>query len=421
MLELRIAFRYLVAKKSANAINVITLITMMGVVVGSAAFILILSGLNGFETLIGERFGLFNPDLKIEARQGKVFEADSALLARLRAVSGVAAVSCTLEEVALFAFDDAQSLGMLKGVDDGFVAVSELDSVTEANADGGRFELRAEGDELYFAVAGAGLAAKLGLVYDDRLRGGGHPIRVYMAKRGNAGGGGLGGGQPFKSRSLQLGGTFEILQDFNNHIFVELGFVRELLSYSGNEVGALEIKLAPDASPKSVERSLREVLGEGFTVKNRFAQDETFYKITNMERWAVFAILCLAYAIVAFNMISALWMLALEKRRDVAMLVAMGATSGFVRRIFLLEGALISLVGSWIGFALATLLVWAQQTFHLVGMEGNLIIQHYPMNLRAGDYLLVWATIMAIGLLAAWLPASRAAKTDGLGALVNAS
>ena len=229
------------------------------------------------------------------------------------------------------------------------------------------------------------------------------------------------GGQPFKSRSLELGGTFEILQDFNNHLFADLAFVRELLSYNGDETGALEVKLAPGAKTAAVERALRQVLGDGFSVKNRFAQDETFYKITNMERWAVFAILCLAYAIVAFNMISALWMLALEKRRDVAMLVAMGATPGFIRRVFLLEGALISLIGSTVGFAAATALVWAQETFHLVSMEGNLIIQHYPMNLRAGDFVLVFCTIMIVGLLASWLPAARAARTEGLGALVNAS
>ena len=419
MLELRIALRYLVAKKSANAINIITAITMLGVIVGSAAFILILSGLNGFETLIGDRFGLFNPDLKIEARQGKVFVADSALLARVQAVPGVEAVSCALEEVALFAFDDAQSLGILKGVDSAFAAVSDLDSVTVASGDGGRFELGSP--DLYFAVAGAGIANKLGLIYDNRARGGGEPLRVYMAKRGNVGGGGLMGGQPFKSRALHLGGTFEILQDFNNHVFVDLEFSRELLSYSGQEASALELKLSPGASIRQVEQALQQALGEGFSVKDRFAQDETFYKITNMERWAVFAILCLAYAIVAFNMIGALWMLVLEKRRDVAMLVAMGATQGFVRRIFLLEGALISLLGCGIGFVVATALVWAQQTFHLIGMEGNLIIQYYPMNLRAGDFVLVACTVLGIGLLAAWLPATRAAKTDGLGALVNAN
>lgn len=420
MLALRIALRYLIAKKSTNAINVITLITMLGVFVGSAAFILILSGLNGFETLIGERFGLFNPDLKIEAAQGKVFEADSAFFSKITSIEGIAAASGTLEEVALFAYEDAQTLGMLKGVDDRFGEVTKLDSATEASDDGGQFLLRQQ--DLFFAVAGAGISDKLGAVFDERLKGGAaNPIRVYMARRGNQGGGGFGGGQPFKSRTLPLGGTFEILQDFNNHVFTHIDFMREILAYQGNEVSAIEIKTKPGYPTDRIARKLRALLGETFLVKNRFAQDETFYKVTNMERWAVFAILCLAYAIVAFNMIGALWMLVLEKRRDIAMLVAMGATEGFVRRIFLAEGFLLSLFGCLAGFAAATALVLAQQNLHFVRLEGNLITDHYPMSLHWTDYALVMTAILFIGLLASWLPASRAAKMDSLGGLVNAA
>lgn len=412
-LAFRIARRYLFARKSTNAINVIAGIAVSGVVVGSAAFIIILSAFNGFEDLIGTLFSTFNPEMKITAAKGKVFTPDSTKIAQLRALPDVQAVSATLEEIALFTYEKAQTLGTLKGVDSCFTQVTAMDSMMSE----GRFEVGNE--ETNLAAIGAGVADKLMLPFDEARDQAAGAITVFMPKRSNSGSGFGSVSQPFKSRLLLPVGTFEILQDFSGYVVTNLDFVRELLSYSDGEVSAIEVKLKSSANAASAERAIKEVMGSDFEVRSRREQDATFFKVTNMERWAGYAILSFAFLIVAFNLVGALSMLVIEKKRDIAMLKSMGATDSLVRNIFLMEGTLLALFGTLLGFIVATALCVLQQVYGFVRLNGGsnggkFIIDAYPISLRANDYILVFFTILIIALLASWLPAQRAAKVAGV-------
>lgn len=402
-----IARRYLFAKKTTNAINAIAAVTVLGVAVCTAVFVALLSIFNGFEDLIGSRFGLFNPAIKITPAAGKVFEADSLLLSKIRNIEGVGTVCPTLEEVALFAREQRQVLGILKGVDRNFKEVSNLDTALSA----GEMVLVPEGGRSY-ATFGGGITDRLGIGFNQAFVPEMNDVTVYMAKRQTSGG--LLGGQPFKTRVLYPSGVFELLQDFENHAITDIAFARELLGYNENEVSALELSLKQDASSDKVERLLEQALGDTFVVKNRYAQDEAFFKVTNMEKWISYAILTFTLLLIAFNMVGTLTMLVIEKRTDIGILRSMGATDGDIRSAFLWLGALLTGLGALVGFTIGIAFCVGQRHFGFISLDdgsGNFIIEAYPIAMRWADFLLVFVTVMVIGLAASWLPAARAANT----------
>ncbi len=392
-LSLKIAARYLFAKKSTNAINVITGISVVGLALGTTALVLVLSVFNGFEKLITGMMSNFNPDVKIVAAKGKTFQADTLKINALRQNSGIERVSETLEEVAFFEYDKSQAFGTLKGVDDNFHRINHIDSTVKEGV------YKTQDENADYVVLGGGMRNQLG-VYEGNFA---TPLSIYMPRREQVGA----LEQPFKKRFAYAAGTFVIQQDFDNqYIISNLEFVRDILD-APNEVSALEIQLKKGADADATVAQIRQLFGTDFTVKNRYQQDEGFLKLMNIEKWMSYAILSLTLLLVAFNMVGALWMIVLEKKKDIAILKSMGATDKVVRNIFLNEGILMCLLGLIIGFVVAVGIYYYHITAEggIIPLPPGFATDRYPVALKAKDFFIVGLTVLIIGFLAA-LPAA---------------
>ncbi|HMN89345.1 MAG TPA: ABC transporter permease [Saprospiraceae bacterium] len=399
-LAFRIARRYVFAKKTTNAINIITGISVFGIAVGAGALVLVLSVFNGFEDLITSMYSNFNPDVKVLPAQGKTFDVDSAFLKKVYAVSGVALVSQTLEETAFFEYKNSQDFGTLKGVDALYQSVTGIDSTVRE----GLFKLREGQQEM--AVLGLGMRNKLQVNVDDLFS----TMVVYMPKVREVGM----FEQQFRRLSVYPAGTFVIQQEFNNkYVLTSIEFARRLLE-ADDAVSALEIKLRANANVDRTIQDIRQAFGADFVVQNRYEQEEAFLKLMKIEKWLSFAIVSLMLLLVAFNMVGALWMIVLEKQKDIAILKSMGTLDNTVRNIFLQAGGLLTALGIGIGFMLALTLYGAQKAFGLVSIPGNFIVDSYPISMRLPDFLVVAATVLLIGLLASVPPALRAQRVSAL-------
>ena len=395
-LPLKIARRYLFAKKSTNAINIISGIAVFGIAVGSAALILVLSVFNGFEDLITGMYNNFNPDVKIVPKKGKTFEVDEQMMEVLWKLDGVEFISQSLEEVALFDYKDNQYLGVVKGVDKFYREVSNIDSTLRE----GKYQFQEGSRNL--AVVGLGMRSKLGINIEDRLS----PISVYMPKAKSS----PFDNQPFYRLFVYPRGTFNIQTDFDNkYVLTSLEFARQLLK-ADSKVSALELKLYPGYDQPATLAEIQAVVGDDFSVKNRDQQEASFFRLMKMEKWLSFAIVGLMMIMIAFNLIGALWMIVLDKKSDVAILKSMGASDLTVRNIFLNEGILLCMLGLASGFVIALLIFVVQKTIGLVTIPGNLVVDAYPISIRAIDFLIVAVTVATIGLIASLPPALRAKK-----------
>lgn len=400
ILPLRIAQRYLFTKKSTNAINIITGIAVFGVAVGTAALILVLSVFNGFEDLITDMYSRFNPDVKITPAEGKTFTPDSTMLAQLEALDGVEYVSKTVEEIAFFGYKDNRDFGVLKGCDENYAKVTAIDSTIRV----GKYTLQS--GERNFSVMGLGMYNKLGINIDDLFS----PITIYMVKRRPVGM----FEQQFRSRLAYPAGTFITQQDYDSeYVLTNLELAQELLAL-GEDIGAIEIKLDAGYASTRVLNQIKEIVGPKLEVKNRYQQQEAFMKLMQLEKWLSYAIVSLMLLLVAFNMVGALWMIVLEKKKDISILRSMGGTKELVRNIFLYEGVLLSVVGLVMGVVLTLGTYWVQTNYGLIGVPGEMMLDAYPVSLRWFDFVVVALTVVGIGLLAAVPPALRAQRVPAM-------
>lgn len=403
--SMRIALRYLFARKSRNIINIITGIAVLGLAVGAAALILVLSVFNGFEDLFTKMYSNFDPDIKITPKTGKTFAVDSLFIQKLQEIDGVAFVSETIEEVAFFEMGENQEFGVLKGVDDYYDEVTRIDSVL---VEGKGFKLREGASEL--AVLGIGMVIKLELAVASPQNLLVDPLAVYMPKRKTT----SFFEKQFRKRFVYPAASFSVQQEYDSrYVITSLDFARSLIGYD-KEVSALELRLESGYSEGKVVRAIKDYLGDDFEVKNRYEQQESFLKLMRVEKLLAFAIVNLMMILVAFNIIGALWMIVLEKKKDIAILKSMGAMDSSIRNIFLNEGLLLSLLGLGIGFVLAILLFVGQKTFGFIKMPGSFVVSSYPISLRAIDFLVVAVSVIGITLLASILPALRAQRISGI-------
>jgi len=401
----QIAFRYLVSKKSTNAINWITRVAMTGMGFGTMALILVLSVFNGFEGLVISLYHAFNPDVQITAKEGKVFSLDEQTLNKIVALSEVEHIAQALEENVILKYKDHEYIASIKGVDREYQQVT---GVQEKMVEG-KFVLAENG--INYAVLGAGVAGSLLIDVENTL----HTIQVYLPRRGKETMS-LDPSQAFIKKNIQPSGVFSIQQEFDSkYMLAPLDFVRELLNYE-TELSTLEIKLKPDADVKNAKQQLEKIVGEKFSVKDRYEQNKFLYRVMRMEKWAVYAILSLILVIAAFNIIGSLSMLVIEKTKDIAILKTMGADNGMIRKIFLLEGLLTSLTGSLIGALMAVLLCVIQIQFNVIKLQGSgtFVIDSYPVEMQGQDFLLVAATVIVIAVATSWLPAQRAASRSAI-------
>jgi lipoprotein-releasing system permease protein len=405
-LPFKFARRYIFSKKSTNAINIISSIAVLGIAIGSMALIVILSVFNGFEGFLSGLIGSFKPDVKITAATGKVFVPNDRLIVRLQAVQGVLAVSKTLEEIALFEYEGAQTIGHVKGVDAYYNQVTAIDTCLKS---GQQYKVYDEETQTHYAVVGAGLEYSININVGQVFN---KPLIVYMPKRT----GRMSTSptkKPFKKRQVYPAAIYAIQQsEYDNYAISNLPFVQDLTSYKNGEISALELRLQTNTNPNPTLAAIREIMGPGFVVRNRYQQDEALYNITQLEKYVAYLIFAFTLVLVAFNMVGALWMLVLDKKKDIATLKSMGATNQLIRQIFLAEGFLLSFIGLSIGCVLAVVLCVLQQEYGLVRLSGSgeFIIDAYPVEMRWGDFILIIATVLSIGTAAAWIPAQRAAK-----------
>ncbi|HEX2970578.1 MAG TPA: FtsX-like permease family protein [Bacteroidales bacterium] len=392
-LPLYIAKRYLFAKKSRNAINVISSVSVAGVTVGTMALIIVLSVFNGLERMVTGIFNTFDPDIKITAIQGKTFIPDSSRLKLLSEIRGVKALSLTIEENALLKYDEQQYIATIKGVDDNYVDVTDIDSSMFE----GEFRLRNENGRV-FAVPGIGVAQSLGIRVNFVAQ-----LMVIMPRKDA--GINMNPENALKRRFIIPSGIFEIEKEYDSkYVYVPLVFAQELLD-SDNAIGSIEIKTDKSEDPALIERSIKKLYNEGFKVQNRYEQQEIFYKVMKSERLAIFLILTLILIIASFNIIASLTMLIIEKQRDVEILRSLGANNDLIRRIFIFEGWLISIIGAAAGVLLGFIICWVQQKFGLVKLQSDsLIMNAYPVVMKLRDFIIVPATVLLIGYWAAWYP-----------------
>jgi len=392
-----IARRYLISKKSHNIINLISGISMVGVAVGTAALIIVLSVFNGFESVVKSLFSVFDPDIEITIIQGKTFHNNQINEDQIRSLPGVISYTEVVEENALLYYKKQQYLATIKGVDSLYQHNSPLDSLLVTG------EMTLQDDSLDFAVPGYGIAYFL----DIDMNAPDNFISVYIPKRK----GSITGlpQESFYSELIQPIGIFSVQQDFDDkYMLVPLRFARRLLDYS-NEVTSIEIRLAKGADSKSIQQRVTEIVGSEFRVQNRFQQQEVLYKIMKTEKWAVFLILTFILIVASFNVVGSLTMLILDKQKDIGILRSLGARDATIKQIFFLEGLLITLTGAIAGLILGLLVCFVQLKFGLVKLQGggSFIMDAYPVEMMLTDFLYVFITIALIGSASAWLPVKR--------------
>ncbi len=394
------AWRYFKAKKSTNAINIISWVSVTAIIVGTASLIIILSAFNGFESLVKSLYSSFYPDIRITAATGKVMRLSPEQYNKITTFGGVRAATLVAEENALLTNGDIHTIIFIKGVDSGYRYVSGVpDKMIRGN-----FSL---GDaEHPKAVMGVGIENAIGILSDRSIL----PLTVYLPKKGQSN-----AGDPLSSLSqgeLQPSGSFAIQSEFDNkYVLTNIDFLKTYLNYSEDEYSAVELSLKDIKDEAQIKSGLTAILGKDYKVQDRYEQNKSLYSTIQMEKWAIYGIFSLILIVAAFNMIGALSMLVLEKKKDIQVLQAMGAEQSLIRKIFLSEGILLALIGAGGGLVIALILYYLQINYKLVPLQGqSFLIDYYPVKLVFADILLVITTVLLIGILASWFPAARAAK-----------
>lgn len=395
-----IARRYLVSKRKANFINIIGILAIGGIAFSTAALIIVLSVFNGLEDLLQSLNNSFDPEIKIEAREGKAFNVSDELIERISAVKGVEVVTEVIEDYAYLRYRDQNQVVTLKGVSDSFLAQKRI---PDENIVEGTLKLT-EGPVNY-AVIGRGIQYSLSVAINDPI----YPLQVFYIK--NVSSAGLDPSRMYSRQNILPGGVFSIVQNFDeNYVIVPLRFAQQLMNY-GDKRTSLEVKTAASADIFEVERAIQAAIGDNFNVLNHEEQHQDLYKLLKMEKLVTFLSLTLLLIIGSINIFFSLMMLTLDKKKDIAMLKAMGAHDNQVRNIFLAEGVLIAFAGAFLGLALGIAFYWLQQKYGLIsmGMETS-VTQGYPIKVKGIDFLVTMVVITIITILISLKPAKMAAK-----------
>lgn len=399
-MNLLFAWRYFKAKKSTNAINIIAWVSLVAIMLITAAFIILLSVFNGFEGLVKSLYSSFYSDLRVTPKEGKTLFLTQQQLDKVRSLKNVKAFSLIVEEKTLLQNGEIQTIVYLKGVDKNYIKVTSVaDAIIR-----GKFDLGTA--DKASVVLGSGIENALALQSDKNL----YPITAYLFKRGvNISV--IDPYQAFSAENISTTGTFFIQQDIDNkYAITNVGFMKKMLGMERDEYGSVEIALNNADKDATTKEDIEELLGDKYVVETRYEQNKSLYSVMTLEKWAIYGILTLMLGVAAFTMIGALTMLVLEKQKDVQVLKALGSDNTRIRRIFLNEGLLLAGMGSVAGILLAVLIGWAQVQFKLITIEGGtFLIDYYPIEFRTSDFILVICTVALVGFLASWFPARKAA------------
>lgn len=398
-----IARRYLFSKKSHNAINVISAISVCGVALATLALVCTLSVFNGFQDLVASFFTAFDPELKITAAQGKVFDGQDPAVRQLRDWPEVAVFSESVEDNAMVQYQDRQAMVVIKGVEDNFDQLTPIDSILF-----GRGEPLLHDEVANYAIPGIQLLSTLGtsIRFLD-------PLEVYAPKRGAK----VNLANPaasFTTGSLFSSGlVFAVNQEKYDasYILTSISFARRLFQYT-TEVSSIGLKLQPGTDTDALQRRIQQAIGHKYKVENRYEQQADTYRIMEIEKLISYLFLTFILAVACFNVIGSLSMLIIDKRDDVVTLRNLGASDRQITRIFLFEGRMISFFGAFAGIVLGLLLCWLQQTYGLIslGDSGAFVVDAYPVSVHATDVVLVFVTVLVVGFLSVWYPVQYLSK-----------
>jgi lipoprotein-releasing system permease protein len=395
-----IARRYLFAKKSTNAINIISGISMVGVFVGSAALIIILSVFNGFEEVVLKMFNTISPQVVISPRQGKTFDPDTRYFQALRNNPDVYSYTQVLSENALLRYNEKQSVGLIKGVSTEYLKNKSLDSITIE----GKFILNNSAGSN--AVIGSAIQAYLMVNITDPF----NQLQVFSPKKGSKPNS-LNPADDFNVLSIPVSGVFEVQQDFDNVAIVPLSFARSLLD-EPERISAIEINLQPGVDAGKFKDDIEQRIGSHYEIKDRIQQNKVLYNILGTEKWAVYIILTFILIIAIFNIIGSLTMLVIDKLKDIAVLSSLGAGKKLIKRIFLFEGMMITMTGCIFGLLVGFVFCLVQQKYGVFKMsEENLVIANaYPVAFKWMDFMLVFLTVSVFSFVASALSSNLSVK-----------
>lgn len=392
-LPFQLARRYLFGKKSTNAINLISGISIFGLTIGTAALVIILSVFNGFESLLSGVFNAFNPDIEITPKLGKTMPVDTLFLRNISDLENVEAYSVCLEDLALFQYDGIQEIGKLKGVDNHYTKVTSLDTTLLY----GNFQY--DRNNVQTGVIGTGLRNKLGMQINQSLT----PMTVYtILKKPKA-------GKEFNRQDMYPAGVFSVQSDVDYEYVIGSYAMAARLFEKPNQFSSIELKLSKGADADDIKQILSESYPD-YVFKTRYEQDEAFLKILNIEKWIAFLIVSLTMILIAFNLVGSLWMIILEKKKDFSVLKAMGFTKQQIFKTVLIKGMLMCCLGILFGFIIALAFTAIQKSMGIITIPDSFMIPNYPIQLRISDFIIVMITVLFVGCLGSLLPARRASQ-----------
>ena len=399
-----IARRYLFSKKSTNAINVISGISVVGVAVASMALVVTLSVFNGFHDMVASFFTQLDPQLKITPAKGKTAASNDSTLMRIRQLDEVAVATDVLEDQALAVYGARQQMVTIKGVDDNYDKLTHIRQILEGDGD---YALHAA--DMNYGILGLGVAYQLGIGYTYR-----EPLKIYAPRReGQINMANLQDG--FVEDELYSPGVlFSIKQGKydKRYIITAIQITRNLFDRDG-ELTSLELRLKPGSNFERVKAKVQEMAGTRFVVRDRYEQQEDTFRIMKVEKLMAYIFLTFILVIACFNIIGSLSMLMIDKRNDVVTLRNLGASDRQIIRIFLFEGRMISAIGAVIGIAIGLLLCLLQQQFGLIGLgstEGSFVVDAYPVSVHPWDIVVVFFTVLTVGFISVWYPVHYFAK-----------
>lgn len=385
------------SKKKHNIINVISIVSMVGIGVSAAALVIVLSVFNGMEGFVQQCFNSFNPDYQITAQEGKTFAVDSFPMDKLKAVDGVKGVYEVVSDLTLMTYDERQILVTLKGVEANYLSETKLDTLVID----GYSQLKYDSN-YNAAVLGAVVAGNIQLNLRSPKM-----LKIYYPKRlkKNL-------SDPltaFNTDMLLASGVFASYTDYDSKIvFVPIDFARQIMDYEG-QVMSVEIQVEDKLLNAKMQNELQGVVGQNFVIKSKYQQEAMLYKTMKSEKLIVFVILAFILFIAAFNIIGTLGMLIIEKKNDIGTFYAMGARKSLVKLIFCVQGSCVSLMGGLSGLLLGFIVCLLQQTFHIVKLGGGegYLLDYYPIQMEALDFLLVLLTVMIISFITSMIPTRR--------------
>ena len=396
-MHLLFAWRYFRGKYAFQAIQIIAWVSVFAIAIGTAALITILSVSNGFTEVVKSLYSDFYADVRVSPKQGKFFSVTDAQYVKIQKIDGVKAISKIVENRALLVKEGFQTVVLVKGVEDSYTQINHISKyIKRGFVDFGN-------QQTPKLLVGIGIEQKIGAMQYEL----GDSLLIYAVNRsGNA----VTQIGQLNSLSVQESGVFSVQQEFDDqYVFTNAAFAQYLFDVQPQEVTALEMAVVP-GKEKQVMEAVQQQMGTAFWVRDKYQQNIDLYKIMQVEKWVIFCILALIMMVASFNLVGALTMLVLEKQKDIHLLNAMGASRWDIQKVFLLLSGVMALTGAIIGGALASLFIWIQYKYHLIKLGGgSFVIDYYPIQPMATDYIAIMLLVIIIAVLAGWIPSRKAA------------